>query len=63
MTPEALDAERIARAFGLTYLSREGYEKLARLIAWVRANNPLPGVQSYDDIVRDWPPRIPRASD
>lgn len=53
MTPEALDAERIAGAFGLTYLSREGYEKLARLIAWVRANSPLPRAESYDDIVRD----------
>lgn len=63
MTPEALDAERIARVFGLTYLSREGYEKLARLIAWVKSSTPLPRGQSYDDIVRDWPPRIPRASD
>lgn len=63
MTPEALDAERIARVFGLTYLSREGYEKLARLIAWVRGGSILPRSETYDDIVRDWPPRIPRASD
>lgn len=63
MTPEALDAERIARVFGLTYLSVEGYEKLARLITWVRSNTPLPRSQNYDDIVRSWPPSIPRAGD
>lgn len=36
MTPEALAAEKMAREFGLTYLSAEGYEKLARLIEAVR---------------------------
>lgn len=36
MTPEALAAEKLAREFGLTYLSAEGYEKLARLIEAVR---------------------------
>lgn len=63
MTPEALEAERIARAFELTYLSREGYEKLARLIAWVRSGTPVPRSPHYDDIVQNWPPRIPRAGD
>ena len=63
MTPEALEAERIARVFELTYLSVEGYEKLARLIAWVRSNSPLPRVDCYADIVRSWPPRIPRVVD
>jgi len=63
VTPEALEAERIARAFELTYLSQEGYEKLARLIAWVRSGAPAPCSQHYDDIVRNWPPRIPRAAD
>lgn len=63
MTPEALEAERIARAFELTYLSVEGYEKLARLIAWARSNSPLQRVDHYADIVRSWPPRIPRAAD
>ena len=33
MTPE--EAERLAISFGLTYLSREGYEKLALLLQWV----------------------------
>lgn len=33
MTPE--EAERLAIPFGLTYLSREGYEKLALLLAYV----------------------------
>lgn len=33
MSPEALAAEKLARAFGLTYLSSDGYEKLARLLA------------------------------
>lgn len=37
MTPEAVAAERLARQFGLTYLSAEGYEKLARLLAHVAA--------------------------
>ena len=35
VTPE--EAERLAIPFGLTYLSREGYEKLAALLAWVIA--------------------------
>lgn len=33
MTPE--EAERLAIPFGLTYLSREGYEKLALLLQWL----------------------------
>jgi len=33
MTPE--EAERLAIPFGLTYLSREGYAKLAALLAWI----------------------------
>lgn len=33
LTPE--EAERLSIPFGLTYLSREGYEKLAALLAWV----------------------------
>lgn len=37
MTPEAVAAEALARQFGLTYLSAEGYEKLARLLAYVAA--------------------------
>lgn len=37
MTPEALAAEKLAREFGLTYLSADGYEKLARLLAYVAA--------------------------
>ena len=46
MTPEALEAERIALRFDLGYLSREGFEKLARLIAWLRADKPLPPLTS-----------------
>lgn len=33
MTTEALEAERIANRFGLAYLSREGFERLARSLA------------------------------
>ena len=33
MTPE--EAERLAIPFGLTYLSREGYAKLALLLQWL----------------------------
>lgn len=36
LTPAALEAEKLAREFGLTYLSAEGYEKLARLLDAVR---------------------------
>lgn len=36
MSPGALAAEKLAREFGLTYLSAEGYEKLARLLEAVR---------------------------
>lgn len=39
---EAERVELLAREFGLTYLSREGYEKLARLINHVRSGQPLP---------------------
>ena len=58
MTPEALAAERLARVFGLTYLSAEGYEKLACLIAWVRADKPLPSPEHPADIVRPKAPLI-----
>ena len=58
MTPEALEAERIARAFELTYLSAEGYEKLARLIAWVRSGRPLPPVEHPPDIIKPPPERV-----
>lgn len=47
MTPEAVEAERIAIRFGLAYLSREGFEKLARLIAWVRSQQP-----EHPDIIK-----------
>lgn len=33
MSPD--EAERLAIPFGLTYLSREGYAKLAELLDWV----------------------------
>lgn len=33
VTPE--EAERLAIPFGLTYLSREGYAKLAMLLQWL----------------------------
>jgi hypothetical protein len=33
VTPE--EAERLAIPFGLTYLSREGYAKLALLLQWL----------------------------
>jgi hypothetical protein len=58
MTPEALAAEKLAREFGLTYLSPEGFEKLARLIAWVRADKPLPQPEQPPDIVRSKAPLI-----
>lgn len=57
MTPEALAAEMLARQFGLTYLSAEGYEKLARLIAWLRADKPLPP-EHQADIVKPPPARF-----
>lgn len=59
MTPEALEAERIAIRFGLAYLSREGFEKLARLIAWVRSGRALPTVEPQPDIVKPPPERFP----
>lgn len=59
MTPEALEAERIANRFGLAYLSREGFEKLARLIAWVRSGMALPPVEPTPDIVKPGPERWP----
>lgn len=58
MTPEALEAERIALRFDLGYLSREGFEKLARLIAWLRADKPLPLPEHPADIVRPKAPLI-----
>lgn len=62
MTPEALEAERIAIRFGLAYLSREGFEKVVRLIVWVRSGRPLPAVEHPADIIKPplervgWPP-------
>lgn len=58
MTPEALEAERIAGRFGLSYLSREGFEKLARLLAWVRSAQPPPPVEHPPDIVKPPPERV-----
>jgi len=58
MTPEALEAERIASRFGLAYLSREGFEKLARLIAWVRSGRPLPPVEQPPDLIKPPPERV-----
>ena len=58
MTPEALEAERIANRFGLAYLSREGFEKLARLIAWVRSGRALPPVEHPPDIIKPPPERV-----
>lgn len=57
MTPE--EAERLAIPFGLTYLSREGFEKLARLVAWVRSGAALPTVEHPPDIVKPEPERFP----
>ena len=59
MSPEALEAERIANRFGLAYLSREGFEKLARLIAWARSGAALPPVERPPDIVKPPPERFP----
>lgn len=59
MSPEALEAERIANRFGLGYLSREGFEKLARLIAWVRSGAALPTVENPPDIIKPPPERFP----
>lgn len=59
MSPEALEAERIANRFGLAYLSREGFEKLARLIAWVKSGRALPPVEHPPDIVKPPPERFP----
>lgn len=36
MTPE--EAERLAITFGLTYLSRDGYAKLAMLLSFIIKN-------------------------
>lgn len=58
MSPEALEAERIANRFGLAYLSREGFEKLARLVAWVRSGRSLPQAENPPDIVKPKPPLI-----
>lgn len=58
MTPEALEAERIANRFGLAYLSREGFEKLARLIAWVRSGRPLPPAEHPSDLIKPPPERV-----
>lgn len=58
MSPEALEAERIANRFGLAYLSREGFEKLARLIAWVRSGRSLPQAENQPDIIKPPPERV-----
>ena len=58
MTPEALAAEKLARAFGLEHLSREALEKLARLLAWVRPRRMTPPtVEHPADIVKPPPER------
>lgn len=58
MSPGALAAEKLAREFGLTYLSAEGYEKLARLIAWARSGRSLPQAENPPDIVKPEPERV-----
>lgn len=62
MSPAAMEAERIARAFGLTYLSTEGYEKLAALLAWVRPIRwdvpPKQAPMGVDDILAQPPARF-----
>lgn len=59
MSPEALAAEKLARAFGLTYLSSDGYEKLARLLAWVLPKRwAPPPVEHPPDIVKPPPERV-----
>jgi len=59
MTPEALAAERLARAFGLEHLSREALQKLANLLAWVLPSRmEPPTVEQPPDIVRPKPPLI-----
>lgn len=62
MSPAAMEAERIARAFGLTYLSAEGYEKLAALLAWVRPIRwdvpPKQAPMDVDDILAQPPARF-----
>lgn len=59
MSPQARAAERLARFFGLTYLSAEGYEKLASLLAWVRpARMEPPEVRPDPDIVKPPPERF-----
>jgi len=53
MSPEALAAEKLARAFGLEHLSREALEKLARLLAWVRPGRMVPPpIEQPADIVK-----------
>lgn len=56
---EVRDAEAVAAHFGLDYLSRDGFEKLARLIAWVRSGAVLPPVEPPPDIVKPPPERFP----
>lgn len=58
MSPEALEAERIANRFGLGYLSREGFEKLAQLIAWVRADWSPPPVERDPELIKPPPARF-----
>jgi len=55
MTPE--EAERLAIQFGLTYLSREGYAKLAELLDHAIATMQPPPVeyQSVWEIVKTPP--------
>lgn len=62
MSPE--EAEHLAIHFGLTYLSRDGYSKLAELLAHVideAQSKPAPqtvGGRSLRDIVKPQPARI-----
>lgn len=58
MSPE--DAERLAIPFGLTYLSREGYAKLAELLDHAIATMQPPPVEylSVWEIVKLPPERV-----
>ena len=51
LTPE--EAERLAIPFGLTYLSAEGYAKLAALLVWIidRERKRREAPESLRDVV------------
>lgn len=57
MSPEALAAERLARRFGLTYLSAEGYAKLARLLTWTMVNRAWQPANPQSDLITVPPPQ------